>query len=276
MSRAGAILLVAGLVMAAPPDSTEPPGEGPAAGSPGGHPADQAGTGGDAAADDGASTEFERRLAEVAFATFLSTEMAVDAGTYSCSEPAGLERGTTITCFTIVNGQRLVVATTTVSAGTAVYDFEVIADTTLAPPEPPTSAPGPTTPADAVIDAHGQAINASAPAFVASYLSDPRVVAVPLYAFDPATETLRLYLSLAPSAGVDPDALAWDNVMTFARYHWSVGQPFRTPGASRPPGFTIVIDGRTYSSTFEIMVAVADQAITMEQWLAVVGTDDRL
>jgi hypothetical protein len=278
MALAAAVLVAAGLVMAAPPvkaappDSTEPPGEGPAD-APGGHPADQAGES-DAALDDGASTDFERRLAEVDFAIFLSTDMAMDSGTFSCSEPPSLERGTAITCFTIINGDRLLVATTTVSAGTAEYDFEIIADMTLgASPAGtgPTGTLAPPSAADAAVLANGQAINDSSAAFVAQYLTDPRIAAVPVYAFDPATGTLTLELSLAPGSGIDADALAWANAQTFAQHQWAAGQPFRTDGATVRPSFVLVVDGAGYPSSFDVMAGIADGMITMDQWLAAVG-----
>ena len=56
--------------------------------------------------------EFERKLAELAFALFLGNELDVDAGTYSCTEPASLAVGETITCFTLIGSERVVVAVT--------------------------------------------------------------------------------------------------------------------------------------------------------------------
>ena len=56
------------------------------------------------------SPEFERKLAELAFALFLGNELDVDAGTYSCTEPSSLAVGETITCFTLIGSDRVVVA----------------------------------------------------------------------------------------------------------------------------------------------------------------------
>src|SRR5688572_13484149 len=45
------------------------------------------------------STDFERQLAELSFAVFLSVDLGIDAGDFACSEPPSLTDGTPITCF---------------------------------------------------------------------------------------------------------------------------------------------------------------------------------
>ena len=72
--------------------------------------------------------EFERNLAELAFALFLGSELDVNAGSYSCTEPASASVGETITCFTLIGSERVVVAVTELTGISGSYEFVVISD----------------------------------------------------------------------------------------------------------------------------------------------------
>jgi hypothetical protein len=223
------------------------------------------------------STDFERQLAEFSFSTFLSTEVGVDAGDYACAEPVALDRGTPITCFTVIGDDHLVIATTTVSGGTGVFEFAVVTDSVIADPdEPVASDPGaavaPDPAANAAILSYGEAINASAPGFVAQYLTDVRIAAVPTYAFDPTAMTVTLEIALAPGSGISADDFAWTNALSLAQVHWAAGQPFRAVGATFQPGLTLVIDGAPYVSDFALMIGVADGVVGRDDWLTAVRT----
>ncbi len=89
--------------------------------------------------EQGGSPEFERKLAELAFALFLGNELDVDAGTYSCTEPSSLAVGETITCFTLIGSNRVVVATTELTGTSGVYEFEIISDHPIDPAESTTT-----------------------------------------------------------------------------------------------------------------------------------------
>ena len=73
-------------------------------------------------------TSFERQLAEWSFGTFLAIDVGVDPGTFTCTEPATMNVGEPVTCFALVADERVIVATTTVSGASGIYEFSVIGD----------------------------------------------------------------------------------------------------------------------------------------------------
>ena len=137
-------VVLASLLLAAPGGS--PPGTETISGTTEPAPGETTEPGIDERVEQAGNPEFERKLAELAFALFLGNELDVDAGTYSCSEPSSLAVGETITCFTLIGSDRVVVAVTELTGTSGVYEFELVSDHQIDTTEvttttvPPTSA----------------------------------------------------------------------------------------------------------------------------------------
>ena len=221
--------------------------------------------------EQGGSPEFERELAELAFALFLGNELDVDAGTYSCTEPSSLAVGETITCFTLIGSNRVVVATTELTGTSGVYEFEIISDHPIDPAETTTTvAPtstvsratttalptviivtttAPLTPADTALLAFGEQINAESPDLVANLISgDDGIVESAEYAWDPSTATVTLSATLSPTYTDSPDTAAWIIARDRAMDLWNRDSPFRAEGTTIRPRLDVTVDDVHYVS----------------------------
>lgn len=256
-----------------PPSSTEP---GPAGDPPSGPP--------------------ERRLAELSFVLYMTAELGVDPLGFACSEPMGSGKDAVITCFALVAGERVVIAVTNPSDGTGVFDWNLVSDqaitsgptsttgpttapTSSTPPVPTSSNPAPPTttavavpPAnlsDAAILSYGAGINRAAPARIAEFIDEAEgaISSISTYQWDPATATVTLDLTLEPTMQLDHDRSAWLFVQVL-KSHWQRGEPFRLQGATLRPRLVLLVSGSTYVSDFDLMVLVADQLISSEEWAA--------
>jgi len=221
----------------------------------------------------------ERRLAEFSFAMYITLEFAVDPGEFTCSEPQGVGNDNTITCFALIDGTRVIVATAVTSDGTGVYDWSVISDhmigseapTTTSPP-PPTSAPNAgTNLSDAAILSFGEELNRGAEAFKDDVLrfTEGTITNVTNYGWDAATATLTLDVTLDPAQNFADEAVdraAWILVQ-FLKTHWGRGEPFRLDGATLRPRLVLAVNSTQYVSDFDLMVRVADQLITNTDWV---------
>ena len=227
----------------------------------------------------------ERRLAEFSFAMFVTLEIGTDPGAFTCAGP-DVDAGTdTITCFALTAEGRVIIATTTSSDGTGVFDWELVSDqtvtgnpsvtTTTELPPPPTSE-GDVTPvndADASILSYGEELNQSADETAADLVeySEGAIRAVNQFAWDPATATLTLDVTLNPTMVIDHDPAAWILVQA-VKVHWLRTEPFRLDGATLHPAFVLLIGATRYESDFDLMVQVADQLISREDWAAAART----
>jgi hypothetical protein len=286
LALSGAAGLVALLLMA--PDGSPPTTE-PASQTTG-EPADEAPAPGAAEQVElENSPEFERELAELAFALYLGNELDVDSGTYSCTEPPSLSVGESITCFTLVGNERVLVAVTELTDTSGVYEFELISDhqvgavapttptsstvssastTTLPVPVIITTA-APLTAADTDLLAYGEQINAGSAAFVDNLIGGGEgVVEAADYGWNGATATVTFTATLSPSSNDSPDVAAWIIARDRALDLWDRASPFRAEGTTLRPSLEITVDGMTYQSDFELCVRVADQTIAMTDWLA--------
>jgi hypothetical protein len=287
-SAATVVGLALSLSPAAPP-STEPPAEtseeGPVDAAP---PPDAA-----AQPQLEGTPDFERKLAELAFALFLGTELDIESGRYSCTEPSSLEVGETIVCFTLVGSDRVVVARTELTDMPGVYEFELVSDQLILPGEetttsstttttPPTSPPSTTslppvfivtttaapTPADTELLAFGDSINADAQDFVDNLTAgDEDLIESASYSWDPATATVRLAVTFAPSYSYPIDTAAWIFARDRAMDLWNRDSPFRAEGATIRPSLEIVVNDARYVSDFNLCLRVADQTIAIEDWV---------
>jgi hypothetical protein len=225
--------------------------------------------------------ESERRLAEFSFAMYVTLEVGVDPGAFSCAAPDEDDRSDTITCFALTPDGRVIVATTTSSDGTGVFDWALVSDhtitgdptvtTTTELPPPPTSEGGsvPTNEADAAILSYGEGLNQGAEGTVADLIefSEGTIRTVNEFAWDPATAIVTLDVTLNPTTVRDPDLVSWI-VIQAVKVHWVRGQPFRAEGATLRPALTLVLSGTRYESDFDLMVRVADQLIARADWVA--------
>jgi len=217
----------------------------------------------------------ERRLAEFSFAMFVTIELEVDPGEFSCSEPEAEDNE--ITCFALVDGNRVIVAVTSSSGGSGVFDWQVVSDhpLTASPSSTPTSttvAPIPvanTNLSDSAMLSYGETLNRGADQFIDDLVdsAEGTVTVVNLYGWDPATATLTLDVTLDPAQGPDPDRAAWI-MAQFLKAHWLRGQPFRLDGATLRPALELVVNATRYSSDLDLMIRVADQLITNTDWVA--------
>jgi hypothetical protein len=237
--------------------------------------------------------DFERKLAELAFVLYLGTELDIESGRYSCTEPSSLEVGESIVCFTLVGTDRVVVARTELRDTPGVYEFELVSDqqiqpgdattttstTTTTPPTTPasttslppvfivttTAAP---TPADSELLAFGDSINADAQDFVDNLAAgDEDLIQSATYSWDPATATVLLDVTFAPSYSYPIDTAAWIFARDRAMDLWNRDSPFRAEGSTIRPSLEIVINDSRYVSDFNLCLRVADQTIAMADWV---------
>jgi hypothetical protein len=253
----------------------------------------------DAAAEPGAAEQpqlegtpdFERKLAELAFALYLGTELDIESGRYSCTQPSSLEVGETIVCFTLVDSDRVVVARTELTDMPGVYEFELVSDqliqpgaattsttstTTSSTPATTTSLPpvfivtttAAPTPADTELLAFGDSINAEAQDFVDNLTAgDEDLIESATYSWDPATATVSLDVAFAPSYAYPLDTAAWIFARDRAMDLWNRDSPFRAEGATIRPSLEIVVNDARYVSDFNLCLRVADQTIAIDDWV---------
>jgi hypothetical protein len=237
------------------------------------------------------SAEFERKLAELAFTLYLGSELDIVPGASSCTEPPSLEVGETITCFTLIDDQRVIVARTELSGTSGVYEFELISDHELGSTDtsPPTTlasttSGGPTTTlptpvlitttvplsdADRQLLAYGEQVNAEADAFVDTLLEgQDGVIATAEYRWDAPTTTVFLTVALGDSYVGESSTMGWILSRDRAMELWNRDSPFRAAGTTVRPRLVVTVDHAEYVSDFDLSVELADQTIAMDEWIA--------
>ncbi len=232
--------------------------------------------------------EFERNLAELAFALFLGSELDVNAGTYSCTEPPSASAGETITCFTLIGSERVVVAVTELTGISGIYEFVVISDHHIDPvdsaipsTEPQTNAGTTTLPvpvlvtttappsfADAAILALGEQINEDSDDLVQTLMAaDDGFIEQAGYAWNPQSATVSVSATLSPAYTAGVDTAAWIIARDRAMDLWDRRSPFRAEGATIRPALEVAIGDARFVSDFDLAVRLADQTIAMTDWL---------
>lgn len=261
MASAGALALLGSLPDLAPPDSDPADGD----------------------------TSFEQQLAQWSFGTFLAIDLGVDPGTFTCTEPESMDSHESVTCFALTGDDRVVVARSSISGGSGVFDFTVIDDylasdvplgsvpVDIATTTSPTTSPQPTTtyPREDVTQANvavllqGDSINEIAQNEIASMInaSDGSVIAVNAWRWDAASGRFTVDFTLNPVSGIEPDVAAWI-AATNLSVHWGLGQAFREPAATIRPILLVIVDGHRYESDWDLMTQVADLTIGQDDWLA--------
>ena len=244
------------------------------------------------------NVEFERNLAELAFALFLGNELNVNAGAYSCTEPSTLVVGEIITCFSLTGADRVVVAITELTGTSGVYTFDVISDFVIAADdspspigsEPDSSPPDsssvgettttlptpfivttstPLTEADQELIGFAEQINEDADELVQTLVSgNDGVVESAEYSWDSPTATVKLSATLSPTYTSGVDTAAWIIARDRAMALWNRQSPFRAEGTTIRPSLEVTIDDERFLSDFDLTVQLADQTIAMTDWLA--------
>jgi hypothetical protein len=209
---------------------------------------------------------------------FVTLELEVDPGEFTCSAPdiEGEDNDIDIMCFALIDGTRVIIATTTSSDGTGVYDWVVVSDHPLNAGAPTTSTTAPSTsvPAnanlsDAAILSYGEELNRAAAGFKDDILglTEGTITEVITYGWDAATATVTLDVTLDPAEDSDPDLVAWILVQVL-KFHWARGESFRLDGATLRPRLVLVVSATRYISDFDLTVRVADQIIANTDWVA--------
>jgi hypothetical protein len=233
--------------------------------------------------------EFERNLAELAFALFLGSELDVNAGTYSCTEPASAAAGETITCFTLIGSERVVVAVTELTGISGIYEFVIISDHHIDPvdsavpsTELSTNAGATTLPVpvlvtttaplsltDAAILALGEQINDDSEDLVKTLMADDdNFIEQADYAWDPLSATVTVSATLSRSYAAGVDTAAWIIARDRAMDLWDRQSPFRSEAATIRPSLEVTVDDARFVSDLDLAARLADQTITMMDWLA--------
>ncbi|CAN5521046.1 hypothetical protein BH24ACT5_BH24ACT5_00200 [soil metagenome] len=232
--------------------------------------------------EDDVSASFERELAELSFALHLTIDLGLPVGDYACTEPPASTPGNVMTCYTLIDGDHLVVALTTSSGGTGVHEFETLSDISLSGDGPDdqttaTSEPGTDAlpdqaelAADALIMGHGNDINRGAAGVVSELLNDAEgeISVVNTYAWNPVTAIVTFDVLLDPKADTLRTDFAFGVAGVFANQSWGRGKPFRITGATVAPSLVLVVDGRRFVSDYDTMVLLADRGITQPDWVA--------
>jgi hypothetical protein len=241
--------------------------------------------------DPGAAA-FERQLAELSFGTFLAIELDVSPGVFTCTEPRSIGPDEIVTCFALVDDQRVVIARSRASDGTGRFMFDVLADYEIvgsseAPPpgsEPlatdapddPSADSAPVTYSDAerndanvAILVYGDELDQSASTEIGAIVeaANGSVLAVSTWRWDATTAAFTIDYTLNPDAGLSTDESAWLTASAMSA-HWEVGQPFRNPAATIRPALSIAVGGVRFESSWDLMTQVADGAVADAEWLA--------
>jgi hypothetical protein len=239
----------------------------------------------------------ERQLAEFAFGLFLSSELEVRSGSFSCTEPPSLDVGESVTCFALIDDERVIVAVTGLPEIEGAYEFDIFSDhairaadstttaatattsstttsvdtSTTALPQPILVTTAPLSQADRDVLAYAeQQINQSSQTFIDNVIasSGGMVTAVSEYSWDPVTATVTFDITLSQDFASSIDTAAWITVRDRSMELWHRDSPFRLPGATIKPSLIILVSGYRYVSDFDLCVQVADQTISGDDWLA--------
>lgn len=231
---------------------------------------------------------FERKLAELAFALYLGSELDVDAGSYSCTEPPTLEVGEIVTCFTLIGDERVIVAEAVLSGTSGVYEFEVISDFSVdsGEPTPSTSTTvattttqlpvpfivttiAPLSAADEALLAYAARINQSSEDFAENVISSGQgVVSAVDYEWNEPTAQVEISVTLDTSYESDAvDVAAFVVARGQALELWARESPFRAEGTTIRPSLLVAVNDVSYVSDYDLCVSLADQTISMDDWI---------
>ena len=235
---------------------------------------------------------FERQLAELSFGSFLAIELDVSPDVFTCTEPRSTGPDEMVTCFALVEGRRVVIATSPASGATGRFTFDIVADYEIVEPgdgSTPASDPVATdAPSDTVVETvpvtftdaqrndanvailvYGDQLDQSASTEIGAIVeaANGSILAVSTWRWDAATATFTIDYTVNSAAGLSADESAWLTVNAMSA-HWETGRPFRELAASIRPALRLQVSGAGYASDWNLMTQVADGAISDAEWLA--------
>ena len=150
-------------------------------------------------------------------------------------------------------------------------------DTTL--PQPPEDTTSATTVPSESLDSTDEAILDSMDLAIAStddlstmMMEDSPITSVDLIAYHEPTSTLQVSVTTDATDAATRDSVAF-YVTDVMAYLWEETEPTRQPDATIHPRLEVTVDDVIYGSAFDVMVDVADYAITEEEWLEIVTGD---
>jgi hypothetical protein len=241
--------------------------------------------------DPGAAA-FERQLAELSFGSFLAIELDVSPDVFTCTEPRSTGPDEMVTCFALVEGRHVVIATSPASGATGRFTFDIVADYEIVEPgagSTPASDPVATdAPAGTDVDTvpvtytdaerndanvailvYGDQLDQSASTEIGAIVeaANGSILAVSTWRWDAATATFTIDYTVNSDAGLSADESAWLTVNAMSS-HWEAGQPFRHSAATIRPSLRLQVSGSGYASDWNLMTQVADGAISDTEWLA--------
>ena len=228
-------------------------------------------------------------LAEAQFQLFLVTAN-YEPTDITCTPPPIRDEDGQLLCYALISDRVSVAAIATMESP-GVYTFvplnkvdpadlsgERAAGEEITPQQPPIpDSPTPTSPADDQQGSTDEAVLASIGyrrrrrRGLSSLLTDnnPSIISVDLLAYDAPTSTVQVSVSTT-----DTDPVVRDDVAFFVTdimaYLWMEGEPTRERDATIHPRLEVTVDGVIYGTPFDVMVAVADYAITQGEWLDIV------
>ena len=101
------------------------------------------------------------------------------------------------------------------------------------------------------------------------------IISVDLLAYDAPTSTVQVSVTTDTSDPSTRDGVAFF-VTDILAYLWMEDEPTRESDATIHPRLEVTVDGVIYGTPFDVMVAVADYAITEGEWLDIVTTNAAL
>ena len=215
----------------------------------------------------------------------------------SCTPPPARDDDGQLLCYALISERVSVAAIATMDAP-GVYSFlplnkvdpaELEEDAAAAEPVVPVPVPDPTAPGTPTEPGSGDqnaadtAVLASIDAALADTAELTRVLldnnasiaSVDLLAYDAPTSTLQVSVTTDTTDPSSRDDVAFF-VTDIMAYLWMEDEPTRESDATIHPRLEVTVDGVIYGTPFDVMVSVADYAITQSEWLDIVTTNAAL
>jgi hypothetical protein len=242
---------------------------------------------GTAAAGDSDDGDKNVLLAEAQFQLFLLTSDFVPTD-ITCTRPPARDDAGDLLCYALISERVTVAAIATMeSQGVYVFlplnkvdpaDLGADDDTASPPPEGPDLPGAPTEPgSDDPQSAADQAVLTSIDSAVADAAglsqvlteNNASIASVDLIAYHAPTSTVQVTVSTDVVDPATRDRIAFyvTDVMAFL---WMESEPTRDVDATIRPRLEVTVDGVIYGTPFDLMVDVADYAVTEGEWLEIV------
>ena len=245
-----------------------------------------ASTGSAAAGDSDDDGDKNSLLAEAQFQLHLLNADFVPSD-ITCTRAPARDQASELICYALIS-DRITVAAIASMESPGVYTFLPVnkvdpaelatdaaqPDTTL--PQPPEDTTSATTVPSGSLASTDEAILDSMDLAIAStgdlsemMMEDSPITSVDLIAYHEPTSTLQVSVTTDATDAASRDSVAF-YVTDVMAYLWEETEPTRQPDATIHPRLEVTVDDEIYGSAFDVMVDVADYAITEEEWLEIV------